>query len=223
MTLPINQILCGDCLDILKDFPDSCVDLVLTDPPYGIGKRLVTGGGGGGWHTMVNSGADEWDIKPSPEVFDRMFQVSHNQIIWGGNFHAMPPCDCPLCWDKVRPNQKNTSEWEYGWSSMVGRARLFRYCGNGGFVSKEFKQHPTQKPLALMEWCLSFFPEAKTVLDPYCGSGSTCVAAKKLGRNFIGIDISPEYCAIARERLEAVESGVPVREARKGQMGLFKD
>lgn len=84
-------------------------------------------------------------------------------------------------------------------------------------------RHPTQKPVALMEYLIKTYTnEGELVLDFTCGSGTTCKAAENTSRNYIGIDISPEYCQIARERLESVESGVPVKEARKGQMGLFK-
>ncbi len=63
------------------------------------------------------------------------------------------------------------------------------------------KQHPTQKPCALMRWCIGFFPDAQTVLDPFMGSGTTLRAAKDLGRKAIGIEISEEYCEIASKRM----------------------
>jgi hypothetical protein len=81
--------------------------------------------------------------------------------------------------------------------------------------------HPTQKPLALMRQLLTV--GGKIVLDPFCGTGTTCVAAKMLGRRYIGIDISEEYCNIARARLASVDTGVPVREARQGQLSLFQE
>lgn len=190
----------GDCREILPSL--SKVDLVLTDPPYGIGKRLVTGGAtSGGWHRMVASEADSWDFRPSAEMFETIFSVSRDQLIWGGNFFGLPPCEKPLCWDKVRPNQKNASEWEYAWTSLIGRAEMFRYCANGGFILDTPREHPTQKPLPLIKWCFSFFPNAQTVLDPFMGSGTTLRAAKDLGRKAIGIEIEEKYCEIAANRL----------------------
>lgn len=189
----------GDCREVLPTLDK--VDLVLTDPPYGIGKRLVTGGKGHSFDFLIKSGADAWDTKIDIILMSVVISKGHNAIVWGGNFYPLPACDMPLCWDKVRPNQKNLSEWEYGWTTFVGRARLFRYCGNGGFVAKEVRQHPTQKPLALMTWCISLADEPQNILDPFMGSGTTLVAAKELGRKAIGIEIEEKYCEIAAKRL----------------------
>jgi DNA modification methylase len=194
-------LYCGDCLTILPELEPGSVDAVVTDPPYGIGKRLVLGGAGHSFDSLVLSGADVWDKKPSRETLQLLLSFGTVQIIWGGNFFELPPCDMPLCWDKVRPNQKNLSDWEYAWTSLVGRARKFAYCANGGFVAKEDRQHPTQKPVAVMEWCLGFTPTSGTVADPYMGSGTTGVACLRTGRRFIGIEISEEYCEIAANRL----------------------
>ena len=190
----------GDCREILPLLPK--VDLVLTDPPYGIGQRLVRGGlGTGHFDRLILSGADKWDFKPDASVFDTIFDIAKNQCIWGGNFFHLPPCDKPLCWNKLRPNQKNLSEWEYAWTSLVGRAEMFTYCANGGFVAKETLEHPTQKPTPLFRWCIGFFHDAQTILDPFMGSGTTLRAAKDLGRKCIGIEIEEKYCEIAVKRL----------------------
>jgi len=82
--------------------------------------------------------------------------------------------------------------------------------------------HPAEKPVGLLGKLIHAITiTGEVVLDPFCGSGTTCVAAKMLGRNYIGIDISEEYCEIARQRLRAVDTGVPVKEQRAGQMALF--
>ena len=83
--------------------------------------------------------------------------------------------------------------------------------------------HPCAKPIKFWTQLLNrcSITSQDLILDPFCGSGTTCVAAKMLGRRYIGIDISPEYCEIARSRLEAVDTGVPVKEQRKGQIPLF--
>lgn len=195
----------GDCLSILPHLGK--VDAVVTDPPYGIGKRLVSGGAGKttGWYRMIASSADKWDVRPAAELFDAILEMSDHQIIWGGNFFGLPPCEKPLCWDKVRPNQKCVSEWEYAWTSFVGRAQMFKHCANGGFILKEPRDHPTQKPVPLMVWCVGFMPDGCTILDPFTGSGTTGVACIKTGRKFVGIEIDEKYCEIAAKRIQKAE------------------
>jgi len=190
----------GDCREIVPTLGK--FDLLLTDPPYGIGKRLVTGGKNGGFSSLIESGADKWDIKVDDSLLLSFIDVATKSIIWGGNFYQLPPCDLPLCWDKVRPNQKNFSEWEYGWTSMTGRGRLFKYCANGGFVAKEHRYHPTQKPTPLMIWCITLAGDlVHTILDPFAGSCTTARAAKDLGRKCVCIEREEKYCEIGAERM----------------------
>jgi site-specific DNA-methyltransferase (adenine-specific) len=189
----------GDCREVLPTLEP--VDLLCTDPPYGIGNRLVSGGGGKGWAAQHESGAEKWDVRPPKEMFQQLFALSKEQLIWGGNFFELPPCEKPLCWDKVRPNSKCAGHWEYAWTSLTGKAELISHCGNGGFILPVPKEHPTQKPLKVMVWAISFFPNVATILDPFMGSGTTLRAAKDLGRKAIGIEIEERYCEIAAKRL----------------------
>jgi DNA modification methylase len=189
MELPLNQIIQGDCLKILKTFPNKSVDLVLTDPPYGIGiaenpfRQKFT--------------KRNWDnATPTREYFDEMRRVSKEQVIWGGNYFGLPPSQCFYVWDKVQPQDFSSSMCEMAWVSRQAPAKLFRQR-----VVSIQKFHPTTKPVELMEWVLGFFPEAQTVLDPFLGSGTTAVAAKMLGRKYIGIELSKEYCEIAQRRV----------------------
>jgi len=193
-----QRLILGNCLQVMPLLGK--VDAVVTDPPYGIGKKLTSGGSGRGFHRMTSSGADAWDVRPKKATLDMLRAISTDQIFWGGNYLELPPTKKPLCWDKVRPNQKNLSEWEMGWTSLNGRAQIFKWCANGGFIG-EPNVHPTQKPVALMEWCLGFLPDAQTILDPFMGSGTTLVACQKLGRQGIGIEIDPDYWSIACERV----------------------
>ena len=214
MDLPINQIICGDCLEVMKDWPDGCADLVLTDPPYGLGDRLK--GGAGEWSKGF-SVAPEWDT----EIFkgiEKVIAVATNAVVWGGNYYALPATRGWMIWDKMQSHTSGHAE--LAWTNIDIPIRTFRKSRVESYGSMD-KRHPTQKPLDLMMWCLSFTPEASIILDPFCGSGTTCVAAKLLGRNYIGIDISEEYCQIARDRLKAVDTGVPIKEARKGQLPLW--
>lgn len=200
VTIGNCRLIHGDCREVLPLLP--LVDLVLTDPPYGIGDALVKGGRGGSFERLISANAAEWDVTPEKQVFDLIFARSKNQIFWGGNYFEIPPTKKPLCWDKVRPNQKNLSEWEMAWTSFTGRAQMFKHCANGGFVTAEANEHPTQKPVPLMEWCLSFAPDAQTVCDPFMGSGTTGVACARMGLQFVGIERERKYFEIACRRIE---------------------
>ena len=167
----------GNCMDVL---PDIEADLLLTDPPYGIDYGRAGGfsasHGWGQWRENV-----EWDSeRPKPEVFEAMLRATKEQVIWGGNYFAdlLPPTMRWLAWDKGQ-RDFSLADMELAWTSQQKAVRVFTYAR--GKAVKDGKQHPTQKPVALMEWCLNFFPGAKTVLDCYLGSGTTLVACAKLG------------------------------------------
>ncbi len=210
MDLPANEIICGDCLEVMKDWPDNCVDLVLTDPPYGIGIANNP--------FRQKYEKSDWDNRPmGKEQADEILRVGQEQIIWGGNYFDLRPSQGFLVWDKCQPFTFSSAMVEMAWCSKHSPAKIFRQR-----VTEYAKMHPTQKPLNLMVWCIEHNSQPNDlILDPFCGSGTTCVAAKMLGRRYIGIDISPEYCQIARQRLEAVDTGVPIKEQRQGQQPLF--
>jgi DNA modification methylase len=217
--LELNKIYCGDCLDLMREMPDKSVDLVLTDPPYGI-KADVSAHKGGGQIVGNKSGfcraakteyaSTNWDSSaPSKEYFDEIFRISENQIIFGGNYFGLPATSCYIVWDKE--TNGNFADAELAWTSFPTAVRLFKWRWNGllqeDMAHKEKREHPTQKPLPLMMWCLEkYSKEGMTVLDPFLGSGTTAVACKKLGRNFIGIEKEPAYVAIAEKRLEKVNN-----------------
>lgn len=184
----------GDCAAILPTLPR--VDLVCTDPPYGIGED----GGrfrdrkGGGHRVLEKKG---WDKSPpSDEVFQAVLAAGHNAIIWGGNYFtaSFPVSRGWLYWDKMMGG--DFSDGELAWTSLDMTLRSFRLCNKMGG-----KEHPTQKPVALMDWCLGFLPNAQTVLDPFMGSGTTGVSAVQAGKAFIGIERDPDYFAIACRRI----------------------
>jgi site-specific DNA-methyltransferase (adenine-specific) len=200
----MSTIIHGDCIDYLRSLPNNAVDLLLTDPPYGIG---IAKNGYVGKGTQFAKKA--WDAKrPAQEYFQEMLRVSRNQIIWGGNYFAdyLPPSRCWLVWYK-RDNLPILSfaDCELAWTSFDRTAMVFN-CRWYGFVkdSREKKVHPTQKALAVMEWCIEEFShESYTILDPFMGSGSMLVAAKRLGRNYIGVERDIEYLRIAQDRIAA--------------------
>lgn len=146
---------------------------------------------------MLYLASEKWDVLPTQEVFDEMFRVSKNQIIWGGNYFNLPPTRCFLMWDKLQP-MPTFSACEYAWTSFDKPAKLFR-----GSSTDPNRQHPTQKPIELMRWVIAnYAAEEDLVYDPFIGSGTTLRACKDLGRNYIGSEISKEYCDIAEQRLK---------------------
>lgn len=187
----------GDCRDILPTL--GRVDAVVTDPPYGIGKdgQIKTTGGNGGRKAYEFLG---WDsVRPPPEVFDLIKSAANQHIIWGGNYFAdlLPATGKWLVWDKGQ--RINQSDGELAWTSFDGALRI--YTLNRVALMTDGAEHPTQKPVALMQWCLSFLPDAQTILDPFMGSGTTGVACVNLGRKFIGIEREPKYFDIACKRI----------------------
>lgn len=220
MTYPqdyINKIIQGDCLELMKDIPDKSIDLVLTDPPYGINvvsatyqnKTLRPG------KSLANKSSYsdiEWDKRtPSKEYFDEIIRISKKQVIFGGNYFTdkLPTTEKWIIWDKkVEEKFENDfSDCELAWTSEKGAVKIIRYLWHGmiqaDMKNKEIRQHPTQKPVPVMEKIINMFSvQGDLILDPFAGSGSTLRACKNLNRNFIGIEISPEYCAIANDRLK---------------------
>jgi site-specific DNA-methyltransferase (adenine-specific) len=201
----MNCILLGDCLDVMREMPDKCVDLVLTDPPYGIGDKLAIGGCTKRNLMQELYNESKWvDVAPSQEYFNELFRISKHQIICGGNYFDLPPTRGFIVWDKVK-FATNYSQVEYIWTSFDAIATIFRFCSNGGFVVKpeEKHVHPTQKPTPLFEWILNKYSKPDDIiLDPFLGSGTTIAACINTGRsNWIGIEKEADYCALAEQRI----------------------
>ena len=188
----------GDCMDILPALDK--VDAVITDPPYGIkrdGKPKSTSSHGGhkGYEFLG------WDQgRPSKDFFDLIIEKSALQIVWGGNYFAdlLPATSKWLFWDKGQ--RIDQADGELAWTSMDGAMRV--YLLNRVAIAQDGAVHPTQKPLALMKWCIEQAGNPKTILDPFMGSGTTGVAAVQMGRKFIGIERETKYFEIACKRIE---------------------
>ena len=186
----------GDCRDILPSIGK--VDLVLTDPPYGIGG--VWKGGFSekhGWGKAAKTAAlrNEWDAKPaSQELIDWVVSLAPDVVIWGGNYFNLPSSRGWLVWNKPERNF-TLAEAELAWTNRDAVIRVFD-CHR----SDSDREHPTQKPISLMRWCLGFYPNAGVILDPFMGSGTTIRAALDLSRKAIGIEIEERYCEIAANR-----------------------
>src|SRR3990167_6407052 len=186
-----STLYLGDCLEILPTLPK--VDAVITDPPYGIGF--------GSKHTKwsANRGTvlGDWDAA-IPDL-EPILAIGCDQIIWGGERFDLPVSRGWLTW--VKPDAAPTfASTEYAWTNRDRPARHFVYAV--GATNPERVGHPTQKPVALMSWCLAFLPDAQTILDPYMGSGTTGIATVQAGRHFIGVEIHEPYFDIACERIE---------------------
>jgi DNA modification methylase len=211
LTLMTTKLIHGDCLEAMKDMPDKSVDLVLTDPPYGIDagnyKRANTQHGNS-VAKCSDYGFSDWDKKiPELAVFSEIFRISKNQIIFGGNYFTeyLKNSSCWLVWDKDN-GDNNYADCELVWTSFTSAVRKIKYTWHGMLqqagVKKEKRVHPTQKPVGVMSWILEHYSkEGDTVLDCFMGSGTTGVACKKLSRDFIGIELDADYFKIASDRI----------------------
>lgn len=193
--IELNRIYNEDCLETMKRMEDKSVDLVLTDPPYGIKATKMTLGSG-----QHNFHRGDWDnATPSKKMFDEIFRVSKNQVIWGGNYFSdiLEPTNNWFIWDKLNPNL-SFSEAEMAWTSARVNTRIYK-C----YSASKQKIHPTQKPDDLFQWILAkYLIDDMTVYDPFIGSGTTAIACIKENRQWIGSEISKEYCDIANKRIQ---------------------
>jgi len=211
----------GDCLELMKDIPDNSVDLVLTDPPYGIGEsqrnregnaRYAFGGKSKGYTPGKKGnyyGEYDWDKERiGHEYFKEMFRISKHQIIFGGNYYAdyLYPSASWIVWDK--DNTGDFADCEMAWTSHKKAVRKFKWRWNGmlqeDMKNKEERLHPTQKPTPLFKWILENYSKpGDIVLDPFLGSGTTLLACRKTDRIGLGFEINPDYEPIIRKRMMA--------------------
>lgn len=187
-------LYCGDCREILPTLGK--VDAVVTDPPYGIGyaAQPIVGKG----KTKSNHEKREWDN--APVDLSGVMEFNVPKIIWGGNYYDLPPTRGWLSWYKPDA-PPSLSNFELAWTSIDRTSKQFSW--SIAATNAERAGHPTQKPVELIKWCLGFVQDADLILDPFMGSGTTGVAAVKLGRKFIGIEIEPKYFDIACRRIQA--------------------
>lgn len=196
------QLYLGDCMDILPTLGK--VDAVVADPPYGIGEAAGKNKSRGNMAIAKDYGCDGWDDAPcSTQQINAMRTASHYQVIFGGNYFELPPTSCWLVWDKQN-GANDFADCELAWTNLSKAVRRIYWRWNG-MIRKgdDVREHPTQKPVGVMEWCIGHLPDtAQTILDPFMGSGTTGVACVKMGRKFIGIEREPKYFEIACRRIE---------------------
>lgn len=200
----------GDCLEEMKKMPDKSIDLVLTDPPYGIGIASKGTVGVKIMAELKDYGKSEWDaFAPTKEYFDEMLRISKVAIIFGGNYFTdkLPQSKCWICWNKKIPKGFTKAQIELAWTNSTTYSRIYSLLWNGMIrwrgVGDEERHHPTQKPIPIMKVILNdFSKENQIVLDPFMGSGTTGMACKELGRSFVGIEIDKKYFEIAKRRID---------------------
>lgn len=200
-------IIHGDCREILPHLEP--VDLVLTDPPYGIGEAAGKNKSRGNLAIAKDYGSAEWDNKRVDiDLILLALGITKSAIIFGGNYYSdfLTPQASWLVWDKDN-NASDFADCELAWTNLPGALRRIKYTWNGMIKQMpEQRWHPTQKPLTVMRWSieqadLKTKTNHQTILDPFMGSGTTLRAAKDLGRKSIGIEIEEKYCEIAAKRL----------------------
>jgi len=200
--MELNTIICGDCLEVMKEMPDKSIDLCFTDPPYGITTA-------------------EWDKVPRKEYFDEIFRISKKQLFFGGQFFDLPKKEGWIVWNRkaywmkkeFTKNKKGLNQADLIWISEPIKTKVIEYHISGnieGFRGEPLKPNykkpkqlfTSEKPIRLCEYLLeTYFRDCKSVIDPFAGSGTTGVACKKTGRNYILIEKEEKYCKIAKQRL----------------------
>jgi site-specific DNA-methyltransferase (adenine-specific)/modification methylase len=185
----------GDCMDILPTLDK--VDAVITDPPYGI-KRFEKGSLRFDKKGEYKNGI-AWDKAPEKEFFNMLLSKGEHSIIWGANNFELPTSEYFLVWDKQQ-TVSNFASAELAYTNIKIPAKVFRFSIHQH--NQIEKDHPTQKPLSLMKWCVNFVQNSKIILDPFMGSGTTGVAAIQMGKKFIGIEREKKYFDIACKRIE---------------------
>lgn len=220
------RLIQGDCLEVLPGLAGQ-FHAVVADPPYGMDLGAKSGIG----RSKAARALDSYRIIGDDQPFDPSPWLSARQVVlWGANHYAdrLPSARCWLIWDKREGGTSDDqADCELAWTNLRGPERIFSHRWRGMIKASERstrRLHPTQKPVALMGWCIeqmALHPGA-TILDPYMGSGTTGVAAIRLGFNFIGIEIDPGYFAIAEKRTNAEQGRYPLYETpRPTQVEMF--
>ena len=212
-----HRLMCGDSTDagsVALLMENGRADLVLTDPPYGVNAVNSKGQTRNDYSRCIASAGVYAPIigDESTETARKSYEVAKEasavQVIFGGNYFTdfLPPSRCWYVWDKGQPDGTPFAQCELAWVSKDGNVRLFKrlwagLCREGDRAVEGVKRiHPTQKPVSLCEDIIGEFPEAKTVLDLFGGSGSTLIACEKTGRVCRMMELSPRYVDVIVRR-----------------------
>lgn len=206
------KLLHGDCLELMKKIPDKSIDLIITDPPYGIGvtKMKLGNARNQGFHR------GDWDnFIPDKAYFNEMLRISKNQVIFGANYFCklLPDSRGWIVWDKNN-GASSFADGELIYTSMDYPLRIKKVHWVGSapkWEDTKGKIHPTQKPVEIIKYCIDYISKKNniiSVLDPFMGSGSTGVACINTNRNFIGIEKDDKYFEIAKNRIYKAQQDV---------------
>jgi len=188
-----------DNMLLMARYPDNYFDLGIVDPPYGIGNKLVDGGGTRKAKFDNNRDAIKWDNLPTKEYFDELFRVSKNQIIWGSNYFNLPTTRCNIIWDKMQ--EFTGSDFELAWTSFNKASKAFRMSRVEAY--SQGKIHPTQKPVKLYKWLIdNYTEEGDKILDTHLGSGSIAIACYDYKFELTACELDKEYYDKAIQRIE---------------------
>lgn len=197
------RLILGDARDVLPTLP--AFDAVVTDPPYGIGEAAGKSATRHGLGPTIDYGNADWDNEPiAVDLMRQVRTAGRWQIIFGGNYYDCPPASCWLVWDKLNGNN-DFADCELAWTNLPKAVRRIRFLWNGMLRGNGEARgdHPTQKPIGVMEWALNQLPTGcRTILDPFMGSGTTGVACARLGLTFTGIEREEQYFDAACRRIE---------------------
>ncbi len=181
----VSDIYLMDCIEGMKQYPDKYFDLAIVDPPYGIDRNGMNMG-----NSVFNKDDKKWDKNtPNDEYFKKLFRVSKNQIIWGGNYFDLPPSQYFAIWDKGETMYgRDFAECEFAWVRNGG-TRIYKKSPN-----QPDRIHPTQKPVALYKWLLDkYAKQGDKILDTHLGSGSSRIACYDYNFDFTGFELDTEY------------------------------
>jgi len=186
-----------DCMVGMAEYPDKYFDLAIVDPPFGINITKIWGKAEFGYKEWEKK---EWDISvPLNDYFEMLFIKSKNQIIWGGNYFPLPPSQCWIIWDKGQ-RDFTLADGEMAWTSFNNSLRIFEY--SRALANKQFRIHPTQKPIALYKWLLTnYAKQGDKILDTHVGSASSIIACLDLGFEVTGFELDADYYKASMERI----------------------
>ena len=188
---------CCDCLEYMKNVEDGYFDLAVVDPDFGLNEKISQGGT---WAAKYKGFDGVLGGKPGKEYFEQLFRISKNQIVWGGNYFIdmLYPTRCYLIWDKAQ-KMDTLADCEFAWTSFQSNAKVYKSGRNTG----EKRIHICQKPIGLYEWIYEkYTKDGDKIIDTHLGSGSPAIAAYRMKRSFVGIEINETYFNNAVERIE---------------------